>query len=174
MSSTTSSRGNPSMGDILRSVAVIGVIILALWAFGKLFTVTPDSPVRTVDWQTTVEQARPAADFALVAPTALPAGWKATSVRYRPASWHLGVLTDDQDYVGLEQVKLGTQATVERFAEGSTASGEATIAGESWSVRKGPQDRLTFVRREGGLTTLVNGTAPRAEMEDYISSLSAS
>ena len=32
MSGTGSSRGNPSMGDIVRSIAVLGAIILALFA----------------------------------------------------------------------------------------------------------------------------------------------
>ena len=56
MSSTGSSRGNPSMGDILRSVAVIGVIVLAVWAFGKIFTTDPGDPVKPVDYAQVVQQ----------------------------------------------------------------------------------------------------------------------
>lgn len=162
------------MGDIVRSVVVIAAIVLAVWGFGKFFTTTPDDPVEAIDYATIVGQARPAADFELLAPATLPPGWKATSARLEPNSWHLGVLTDDQDYVGLEQVKVGVERAVDRFADDSKAGGTADIAGETWTVRKGPNNRLTLVRREDGLTTLVNGTAPRAVIEDYVSSLSAS
>lgn len=174
MSSTGSTRGNPSMGDIFRSMAVIAVIILGLWAFGKLFTSDAGDPAKPVDWQRIVGQARPAADFALAAPTSLPDGWRATSARFEPNSWHLGVLTGDDDYIGLEQVKVSVDRAVDRFAEGSKPASTEQIDGEPWTVRTGPDDRLTYVRREGGLTTLVNGTASRTVMEDYVASLSAS
>jgi hypothetical protein len=173
MSSTGSTRGNPSMGDILRSMFVIALIVLGLWAVGRLFTSSPDSSVTAIDYAQIVSQARPAADFALAAPATLPPGWKATSARYEPDSWHLGVLTDDEDYIGLEQVKVGVDRAVDRFAEGSKAAGDARIAGAAWTVRTGPKDDITFVRREAGLTTLVTGNAPRAVVEDYVASLSA-
>ena len=86
-------------------------------------------------------------------------------------SWHLGVLTDDDDYIGLEQVKIGVDRAVDRFADGSKRVGDADIAGEDWTVRSGPKGRLTFVRREAGITILVNGTASRQVTEDYVSSL---
>ena len=174
MSSNGPSRGNPAIGDILRSVGLIALIILALWGFGKLFTNTPDSPVKAVDYASTVSSARPAADFELLAPRSLPAGWKATSARFNPRSWHLGVLTADDDYIGLEQVKLTVPRAVDRFARGSKSAGTATIGAETWSVRKGPDDDITYVRQEAGLTTLVNGTAPQRVVEAYVASLSAS
>jgi hypothetical protein len=174
MSSPRPTRGNPSMGDILRTTGVIGLILLGLYGFGRFFTQEPDSPVKAIDYAAVVEQARPAADFALLAPKALPAGWQATSARFEPGSWHLGVLTDDQEYIGLEQLGADVDRAVDRFAQGSRAAGTADVGGETWTVRRGPQDRLTYVRRDGGLTTLVNGTAARSVIEDYVASLSAS
>ncbi|MBC7633482.1 DUF4245 domain-containing protein [Aeromicrobium sp.] len=174
MSTTRSTRGNPSMGDILRSMAVIALIVLAIYGIGKLFTTSPGDQTRAVDYVQTVEQARPSAGFALLAPAALPAGWKATSARFDPAAWHLGVLTDDKDYIGLEQVTLSVDRAVTRFADGSTAGGTADIAGSTWTVRNGPRGRLTLVRHEGELTTLINATAPRAVVESYVASLSTS
>ena len=172
--SGTSSRGNPSMGDILRSVAVLGAIILVLFAVGRFFTVTPDEPTRTVDYQAAAESSRKAATFDLLAPTELPAGWRATSVRFEDSSWHLGVVTDDDEYVGLEQVRSGVDRAVERFAEGSTPDGEAEVDGETWSVHTGPRDDVTYIRRDGDMTVVVTGTTTRAELERYISSLSSS
>ncbi len=173
--SGTSSRGNPSMGDIARSVGVLGGIVLVLFGIGQLVTITPERPTtRTVDYRTAAESSRTVADFELLAPTSLPDGWRATSVRYEEGSWHLGVLTDDDAYIGLEQVRISEERAVERFAEGSRSDGTAVIDGVSWSRRAGPDDDTTYLRRDGGMTNLVTGSAPRSEIERYVSSLSAS
>ncbi len=174
MSSTGSSRGNPAMGDILRSVAVIAVIILALYGLGRLFTSNPEVDVDTVDYATVVAQARPAATFPLAAPTSLPEGWRATSARFQPEGWHLGVLTDDDQYVGLEQLKVSVERAVDRFAADSESAGTAEVAGQTWSVRSGPKGRWTYVRSEDGLTTLVSTSSTRPVLERYITSLSTS
>jgi hypothetical protein len=174
MSSSGSSRGNPAMGDVLRTVAVLGVIVLGLWGIGLFFTVTPETPVETVDYAEAVESARPVAEFPLLAPESLPDGWRATSARFEPSSWHLGVLTDDDEYIGLEQVTSGAAAAVSRFAEGSEAAGDVEIDGETWQRRTGPKGRTTLVREADGVTTLINASAPFEEVERYVSSLSAS
>ena len=180
--SSTSSRGNPSMGDIARSVGVLGAILLVLFALGRLLTVTPDEPTRPVDYRSAAESSRTVATFDLYAPESLPKGWRATSVRFEPDSWHLGVLTADDDYVGLEQVRDDTGRAVERFAKavaptarrrstarpGRCAPGRATT---SPTCAATPQSRA---QRRGGMTIVVTGSAPRAVMERYISSLSGS
>ena len=109
MSSNGASRGNPAIGDIVRSVAVLGVLILALWGLGQVFTNTPDRSPKAIDYASTVRSARPAAGFELLAP-----------------------------------------------------------------ARRGPGANVTYTRSEAGLATLVTGEAPRAAVEDYVSSLSAS
>ena len=161
------------MGDIVRSVAVIGLIVLGLYAFGKLFTQEPDSPTPAVDYATIVDQVRPVAGFDVLAPPSLPKGWKANRASYDIEGWHLGVLTDDEEYIGLDQAKVSVDRAVERFADGSKAAGTAEIDGETWSVRTGPEGRTTYVRQVGDATTVVVGTPSRRVIEDYISSLSA-
>lgn len=174
MSSTGSSRGNPAIGDIIRSMVVIGAIILGLYGIGQLFSSEPESSVKPIDYATVVAQARPAATFPLVAPPGLPQGWRATSARFQENGWHLGVLTDTDDYVGLEQLRGTRERAVDRFADGSRSSGTADVDGVTWNVRTGPDGRLTYLREEAGLTTLLNTTASRAVLEDYIRSLSTS
>lgn len=162
------------MGDIVRSMVVIGLIVLGLYAFGRLFTQEPDSPVDAVDYATIVDQARPAAGFDLLAPSKLPKGWEANSASLNIDWWHLGVVTNDDEYIGLEQIKGSTDRAVDRFAEGSKADGTATVDGKTWSVRRGPLKRTTYVRSDGDVATLVVGTTSRSVIEDYISSLSTS
>ncbi|WP_187271854.1 DUF4245 domain-containing protein [Aeromicrobium terrae] len=172
--SGTSSRGNPALGDILRSVAVIGAILLGVYGIAQIMTVEPEHPTSTVDYQSALDSARPVADFDLLGPTSLPKGWRATSARYESDSWHLGVITDDDEYVGLEQLRASAQETIRKFAEDSRPAGSVTIDGTSWQRRTEPDGDSTYVRRDGDMTVLVTGSAKRAEIERYVSSLSSS
>jgi hypothetical protein len=165
------------MGDIVRSVVVIGVILLGLWGFGKLFTTTPEQTVSSVDYQQVVDDVRSSSDVEILAPPSLPDGWRATSARYEPGSdgttgtWNLGVLTDDDEYLGLEQSSSSVRRAVDRWAEGGQDAGSAQVAGRVWSVVAGPDDRTTYVTREDDRTTLVTGTVEPDQLESYISSL---
>jgi hypothetical protein len=174
MSSSGSSRGNPAIGDIIRSVVVIGVVIVGLYGIGQLFTAKPESTVKPIDYASVVAQARPAATFPLLAPADLPKGWRATSARFQENGWHLGVLTGSDDYVGLEQLKSTPARAIDRFADDSKSAGTADVAGQTWDVRTGPDGRLTYVRDEDGFTTLLNTSASRRVLEGYIASLSTS
>lgn len=173
-----SSRGNPDIGDIFRSVVVIGVILLVLFGIGRFFTDNPEDPVSSVDYERTLQQIRTTTDIDVLAPESLPEGWRATSARFEPGAtdadgtWHLGVITDDDEYLGLEQSSLSVKRAAERWAADSEEAGSAQVAGQVWSVRAGPRDRTTYVVRNGDRTTLVTGTVPPEEIEDYISSLS--
>lgn len=162
------------MGDIVRSVAVLGVIVLGLYGFGQLFSREPETPTPAVDYATIVDQVRPVADFKVLAPSSLPKGWQANKASFDIEGWHLGVLTDDKEYIGLDQATVSVERAVERFADGSKADGTADIDGETWSVRKGPNGRTTYVRRDGDATAVVIGTPSRKVIEDYLSSLSTS
>lgn len=174
MSSSASSRGNPAIGDIIRSIVVIGAILLGLYGFGQFFTSGKEAQVKAIDYVSVVAQARPAASFPLAAPTSLPEGWRATSARFQENGWHLGVLTADDDYVGLEQLRGSADRAVDRFADGSKSAGTAEVGGQSWNVRTGPKGRWTYVREEDGFTTLLNTSSSKAVLERYISSLTTS
>lgn len=162
------------MGDILRSVAVLGLIVLAIYGFGRFSTQEPETPTRSVDYATIVDQVRPVADFEVLAPDKLPEGWRANKANLDIEGWHLGIVTDDDEYIGLDQAKLRVERAVERFADGSKADGAVEIDGQEWTVRTGPRDRTTYVRRDGDATTVVIGSASRSVIERYISSLSTS
>jgi len=167
---------NASLGDMLRSILLIGVLILGLAAVGYWFQVKPDNTVKTVDYATAVKAARSDADFAVLAPVSLPKGWKATSVRYEPGEhgqWHLGVLTDKGEYIGLEQSDIGPRRGIERFAPETKAKGTTTVLGQSWQLRRSERGETTLVREDDGITIIVTGTATRGVIEDYTASLDA-
>lgn len=160
---------------MIRSVVVLGALVLALVLGGRALLSRPSEPVATVDYQQTAEQVRKVAPFDVLTPTSMPDGWRATTVDYEPGSggrWHLGVLTDEKEYVGLEQTPMGVRATVEQFAAETRPDGKTRVDGHTWRVRSSAAGETTLVRRADEVTILVTGTAPRKQIEEYVELLS--
>ena len=152
----------------------MGALLLGLFVVGQLVTVTPDRPERRVDLADAVAGARRTATFDVIAPKTLPKGWIANSTRSGPDAWHLGVLTPEDKYIGLEQSATSVKGIVDDFAPGSRAAGTVRLKGEAWQVRTESDGDRIYVRDTGETSVLVIGSARRAELERYVSSLSAS
>ena len=161
------------MGDVLRSVVVLVVAVVALYGIGQFFYSGPDQPVRSVDWKPAAESAARNADYPVLAPKSLPEGWNATSARYTPETgrWVLGVLTKNEDYLGVEQTTSSVRSVLERVAEGSEPAGSAQVRDRVWAINAGPGDRITYSSRVDGITTVITGTVDQPALEDYIESL---
>lgn len=172
-----SSRGNPQSGDIVRTVVVMGLIVLGFWAFGLIFTRTPHDPVRRVDLAADVRQARAAADYPLLAPGRLPQGWRANADRFDPTGdqpWHLGVLTGRGEYIGLDQQRRPPAVMIKAFARGSRADGTVILGDASWLRLRGPGRQVAYLRHIGDSVAIVVADGDPADLRAYISSLSAS
>jgi hypothetical protein len=134
------------------------------------------TPVRSVDYHQAADYARKQASFDLVAPVSLPPGWRATTVEYVPGSedrWHLGLLTDADRYVGLEQSDDSVRTMVTTYVDTQARKGSTTtVAGRSWTTYTDDRGDLALVRREHGATTLVVGhLVPRDELTAFVASL---
>lgn len=161
---------------MLRSIIVIGALILGLAGLGYWFQIRPDDSIKSVDYAAAATAARGAADFAVLAPASLPKGWQATTVRYDngvTGQWHLGVLTDKDKYIGLEQSPLGRLRSIERFAPDTKKSGTVAVAGHEWELRRSQRGETTLVRRDGDITIVVTGTASLSIIKSYVSTLVA-
>lgn len=156
---------------------VVMVVLLVAWVgFRSLTTQEPDNPVRTVDYAQVVGPARKAAPFDLVAPPSLPPGWRATSVNFNDQSqprWHLGVLTDQERYVGLEQAKRPVLQMVRDYVDQHASRGAPVeVAGNSWATYTDAGGDLALVRQDGATTTLVVGhDVPRSQLVSYTAGL---
>ena len=164
------------IGDALRTTAVLLLIIAFLAGAQRLLSRPGEGePVQPVDYVATWEAARDVAPFELLAPPELPEGWRATSVRYVPgeeATWHIGVLTDEDKYVGIEQAVGGVEVLVNEYAAESDPEGTVDVGGVQWELlREG--DETTLVRDDGGSSTLVTGDAGQADVEFVAASLNA-
>ncbi|UYM06244.1 DUF4245 domain-containing protein [Solicola gregarius] len=166
-------RRNPSLGDMVRSVVVLGVLAGLVVAFTAFLRDDPPKPASDVDYRQIATEASEGVDYPLLAPADVPDGWRANAARLDPGdppSWHLGMVTADDDYVGLEQAEASVGSMVKKYARGARSDGTASLGGETWSVRVA-DDETTFVRRDSDVTVLVTGDAPRDEMEGYVESL---
>jgi len=165
-----------SAGGMVGAMIVLVVVVLAWVGFRALTSSEPASPVQTVDYLREVPVARQTAHFHLVAPPALPKGWRATTVTFSDQPdqhWHLGVLTDKERYVGLEQGTEPVSAMVHKYVDQAPEHGAPVdVAGRSWSTYTDPGGDTALVRRSGSTTTLVVGhDVPRSQLTAYVASL---
>lgn len=165
-----------SAAGMVGAMLVLVAVVVAFVVFREANREDPVSPVRAVDYSRDADYAREQASFDLLAPAALPNGWRATTVEYVPGPedrWHLGILTEKQRYVGLEQADDSVQTMLETYVDPTTEQGEPVLVnGVRWSTWSDAGGDLALVRRVNGTTTLVVGhEVPPAELVDFAASL---
>jgi hypothetical protein len=176
---TTPPRRKPfaeqSVGDMMRSMLVLVLIVGGLWAVNALlFSSDTSTPVRAVSYQGQLADARQMAGYRVLAPAGLGGSWVATSVDLRRSGsavrWHLGFLTPGREYVGLEQGDRAPRRIAARYVAGLQPSGALTVAGSPWRLYRGATD-TALVRQDGGVVTVVVGTAPTGQLVTFARSL---
>jgi hypothetical protein len=153
-------------------VTVLFVLAFVAWR-GLFRTDVDDTPV-AVDWRESVELAQQA-DYAVVHPRELPAGWTATSVDLFAGAeprWGMGVLTDDEDFIGIRQQDTSVDALVDLYVdEKADAGDDAGVASEvadtwqTWSDEGGDHGYSTELDEDA---VLVYGSAPVEDIETYL------
>ncbi|HEY3560094.1 MAG TPA: DUF4245 domain-containing protein [Kribbella sp.] len=150
------------------------VICLAVVAFLIVVTWRPkQEKVNAVEYTAQLEDARKAAPW-VRGPEPMPSGWTATSVEFRapqqePMTWHLGIVTSEKKYVGLEQSNVTTGKFVGDKLGRTSADGTATVAGVTWQ-RKVLLDRKNenaLILVGSGVTTIVTGNAGYPALEAF-------
>jgi hypothetical protein len=165
-------RGKQTVRDLVLSMAAIGVVVFGIYFF------VPHSegdPVKTVGYSVELGQARRDAPYAVAAPVGLGKDWRATSVTYdatdpKAVAWHLGFVDPQEEYAAVEQSNAEAAAFVEAKTYGAKRSGSRTVDGVTWAKYEGPKyDAL--VREASGVTTVVTGTAPFAQLAELAAAL---
>jgi hypothetical protein len=155
------------------------VICLAVVAF--LITVTwrpkKEEKPTAVEYTAQLQDARKAAAW-VRGPEPMPSGWTATSVEFRapqqePITWHLGVVTNELKYVGLEQSNVSGGKFVAEKLGRTSDDGTTTVDGVTWQ-RKVLLDRKNenaLLLVGSGVTTIVAGNAGYSALEAFASVL---
>ncbi|MEU5045270.1 DUF4245 domain-containing protein [Streptomyces griseorubiginosus] len=158
--------------DMILSLGLIGIAAAVIYVFIPHDDSAPD--IKTVDYRVELLTARRAASYPVAAPEGLPAGWKATSVRFQADesdAWHLGFQAPGGEYVQIEQ----SAGKPSEFIDEASQGGEATkqteeIAGRTWTRYTGGRyDAL--VHQGDGATTVVAGTGSPAQLTEMAKSL---
>lgn len=170
-------RGRETVGDAVRSLVVLGGLVAVVVG---IYTVTaPDEQLPSpVDydhqWQVSAQQY----DYPVLAPDPLPSGWRATSVEAESEPtgdrWRLGLLTDTEDYIGLEQNGGEVQSFLSDWLDDFEPEGESRVDGRTWQrwyeTDDDPQHAL--VLEADGVATVVTGTVGYDELEEFVGLLS--
>ncbi len=172
-------------GDMIRSLLVI---LIPLVVIAALFTDLPrDHPVKEVDWQAVAQTARKQAEFPVLTPTSLPAGWRSTEAQWikkgepylnnQPSPrnlWRLGFLTPDNVYVGLAQGDAALSDLIDQQTRKATPDGDSDLAGLTWRRMVSPDGRTrSLVRQDQGVATIVVSDLSYAGLEAYATTLTA-
>ena len=165
-----------SAAGMVGAMIVLLAVVVGFVVLRDLNRSDPADPVRAIDYSADVTFAEREAGFEVLAPETLPQGWIATSARYVPGaeeSWHLGMLTEDQQYVGLEQAADSPADLVERHVDQNAVEGDpVTVDGARWSTWSDDGGDLALVREQDGTTTLVVGQDVAAdELAGFVASL---
>lgn len=161
---------------MIGAMVVVFLVVVAFVVFRDAVRSEVSSSAESVDYAKPAEFAQEQAEFEILAPPRLPDGWTSTSVRFTPgndAHWHLGMLTDEGRYVGLEQEQSSPENMVEEYVDEGARPGEpVTVAGVRWQTWTDEGGDLALVRRTDEVTTLVVGhEVPEDELVEFTASL---
>ena len=174
------SRYQRSTNGMIGAMVVVLLAVGAYVGFRALNRDNEPTPIRTVDYAAWVKAGRADGKLITFAPSKLPQGWRATSARYVSGSdphWHLGILTDEGDYVGVEESLASPKDVVEQYVDkAATEVGPAKVPGGlTWTAYKdsgGDYGVLSRPGKAGKETLLVVGSAPDADIRAFAASLS--
>jgi hypothetical protein len=159
---------------MIGAMLVLLLVIGAYVAFRAVNRTQPENPVRATDYKQTLDYGRRQADFHLLAPSSLPKGWRATSVSFvpDPVRWHLGILTDKDRYVGVEQSHTPLAKMVETYVDpAARRGGVVQVDGKPWRSWSDSGGDVALTRVRADVTTLVVSSAGQRVLVDFVESL---
>jgi hypothetical protein len=173
------SRYTRSFNGLIVAMVVTVVFVAAYVGIRALLRdqphVTPE-----VDYASCVAYLQ-AADVAVVHPSSLPEGWRASAVHYEPGTppqWRLAMLTDQEEFVGVVQQEEDLDDLLAEHVDESAQQGEDAAVPNSLGVPvwqtwsdAGGDHAFSAELTSGplaGQTLLVYGSAPVADQEELI------
>jgi len=161
-----------NMANMARSLLPLVAIVLGVAAWVSLGRDT-DDPVTEVDPATTVQLAAARADYPVLAPTGLTEEFRPTSARTdagnaqdgEPVTLEIGYYTPSGEYAGFVVSDDPDAEPLDAVLEGARERGTVDIDGQSWQRSTTTNGETALSREDAGVTVLVTGSAPDAELE---------
>jgi hypothetical protein len=144
---------------VRRLLTGLGIVVLAVGL--DLLVPRPNSvPEQNIDAATVAREASRELGFLPSVPAGL-SGWTVTTATVRRSwggmlTWHLGFVTPQGTYAGVDQTDQGSQAWVKGMSASGDEVGFVEIDGRSWEhLYQGERDITTLVLRDSGRITLI-------------------
>jgi hypothetical protein len=176
------SRYDRNFGGLLAAMIVTVVFVAAYVGFRALTRDQPDLEP-DIDYASCVAYLQEA-DVSVVHPRELPSGWRANAIHFArgtPPQWRIGLLTDDDEFVGVVQQQedvddLLAEYVDENPQEGTDAAPANSLGATSWQTWSDAGGDHAFSTELGsgplaGQTLLVYGSAPFADLETVLGAL---
>jgi len=162
-------------------VISVVVIMAAVLAWVAMVPRVREISQPAVDVSSVAMQVRQESGWAISQPQ-LPAGWKATNVRFDMAAdgvktWHAGYLSPDGQYVSIDQTEVrgATTSWVSAATSNGQAEGSLSAAGRTWQKDSSPDIvQRSLVSKGSGageLITVLSGTAPYTQLAQFAQTL---
>ena len=179
--SQPSPRYERSNRGMLAALIVVVIGVAAYVGIRGLLNDNAASPVQTVDYHRWAKSGRDDGKLQILVPRPMPAGWRATSVTYSTGlapAWHIGMLTGQGRYVGLEEQWASPAEMVQQYVDSNAVRGKPVrIAGRTWQVwtdHRGDyalQDSRPSKVKEHPETIVVVGDAPPEQIRRFVATL---
>ena len=161
--------------SVLAAVVIGYLLISGLWQNVQIGRGTPAEPA--VDVVAAASARARTAPFQLVAPTAVPHGWRGRQAALRAGNvWHLEFLTPAERFAAVDQV-VGRGADLLAGAlPGRRATGAVQLASGRWEQYAADATaegvaRSGLVQQRGTTTVVVSGTADAAALRQLAGTL---
>jgi hypothetical protein len=167
-----------SPANMLRSLLPLVVICLLIVGWNSLQQKT-DEGVRTVDPSSAVQLAAARASYPVPAPTGLAGDYRPTSARTDAGNarqgdavtLEIGYLTPSEEFAGFVVSDNPRAAPLAAVLDGATDNGTVRIGGATWTRTTTARDEAALVRKDGGVTVVVTGSATDDELATVAASV---
>jgi len=166
-----------SMSGMVGALVVTLVAIGGFVAFRALNRDNLEVRPEPVDYLGSVRYIQKAGDT-VAYPSVLPSRWVCTGAGYDPGrvrAWEMGVLTEDDTFVGLREEDASVEGLVHEFVDEDATEGrpvelESALA-ESWRTFTDRGGDYAVAAEIGDEALLVYGNATRQEINDFAATL---
>ncbi len=158
---------------MLVTVVAVGALVLVRDLFRNDLTTRP----QPVDYLAAVRYAQES-DIEVVYPRSVPEDWIATTAGLTPGeppAWGVGLLTDEERFVGVRQEQRSLDHLLDTYVDEDTSAlpeaGIDSAVADSWQVFEDDGGDRAYAAEVGETVILVYGSAPQADLEQVVGEL---
>jgi hypothetical protein len=167
-------RSSRSVGDMVRSLGVVAVVVIALVLVNYR---SPTDPVHEVDAAAIASEVAAAAAFPVLLPT--QPGWRPTAARWEPTEasgaapvWFAGgVFSEQGPFASVSESQAASAEYLQEQTRQGSAAGSVTVSQMEWQRFESPTGDRSLVRvtPTGSIVVMSSGTWQ--DLETFAASL---